>query len=267
MLHARHFYVAMWYTDIKKSSSSTDVKPANDTGNDEQTQSAKSSHKKKKKKKRKHHHLSSSDESESDSDSDSSSDEDEDGGKKQSDQDASGSNHILNNGDNPTPESIEKRKKFLLSKINPFPEALPGARTVVLTTPLDAESSELISRFLASKRPFSQSFDTYLKNIIKVLMEPLIAVRSKAMKCLTQIVESDPAVLARTDMQLGVHHSFLDSSPSVREAAVDLVGKFVLSRPELIEKYYSMLSARILDTGVNVRKRVIKVKLFLLSLS
>ena len=151
----------------------------------------------------------------------------------------------------------------MLSKINPFPEALPGARTVVLTTPLDGESAELISRFLASKRPFSQSFDTYLKNIIKVLMEPLIAVRSKAMKCLTQIVESDPAVLARTDMQLGVHHSFLDSSPSVREAAVDLVGKFVLSRPELIEKYYSMLSARILDTGVNVRKRVIKVNNFL----
>jgi cohesin loading factor subunit SCC2 len=60
-------------------------------------------------------------------------------------------------------------------------------------------------------------------------------------------------------MQLGVHHSFLDQSTAVREAAVDLVGKFVLSRPELIDKYYTMLSARILDTGVSVRKRVIKV--------
>ena len=80
------------------------------------------------------------------------------------------------------------------------------------------------------------------------------------MKCLTQIVDSDPGVLARNDMQLGVHHSFLDQSTSVREAAVDLVGKFVLSRPELIDKYYDMLSARILDTGVSVRKRVIKVK-------
>lgn len=92
-----------------------------------------------------------------------------------------------------------------------------------------------------------------------MLTEPAIAVRAKAMKCLTQIVESDPVVLARTDMQLGVHHSFLDQSTAVREAAVDLVGKFVLSRPELIDKYYTMLSARILDTGVSVRKRVIKV--------
>lgn len=93
-----------------------------------------------------------------------------------------------------------------------------------------------------------------------MLTEPAIAVRAKAMKCLTQIVESDPVVLARTDMQLGVHHSFLDQSTAVREAAVDLVGKFVLSRPELIDKYYNMLSARILDTGVSVRKRVIKVR-------
>lgn len=66
------------------------------------------------------------------------------------------------------------------------------------------------------------------------------------MKCLTMVVEADPAVLARMDMQYGVSHSFLDHSTSVREAAVDLVGKFVLSRPELIDKYYDMLSARIL---------------------
>lgn len=66
------------------------------------------------------------------------------------------------------------------------------------------------------------------------------------MKCLTMVVEADPAVLGRADMQLGVRHSFLDHSTSVREAAVDLVGKFVLSRPELIDKYYEMLSVRIL---------------------
>jgi len=79
-----------------------------------------------------------------------------------------------------------------------------------------------------------------------VLNENSIAIRTKAMKCLTMIVEGDPAVLGRTNMQLGVQHSFLDHSTSVREAAVDLVGKFVLSRPELIDKYYDMLLQRIL---------------------
>lgn len=47
-------------------------------------------------------------------------------------------------------------------------------------------------------------------------------------------------------MQKGVHGRFLDQSTSVREAAVELVGKFILSRPELTSQYYDMLSERIL---------------------
>lgn len=78
------------------------------------------------------------------------------------------------------------------------------------------------------------------------------------MKCLTMIVEADPAVLGNSDMHIGVHRSFLDHSTSVREAAVDLVGKFVLSRPELIGKYYDMLSARILvPTNTNYSLEII----------
>lgn len=66
------------------------------------------------------------------------------------------------------------------------------------------------------------------------------------MKCLANIVEVDPFVLKRKDMQMGVNQKFLDTAISVREAAVDLVGKFVLSNQELIDQYYDMLSTRIL---------------------
>lgn len=82
--------------------------------------------------------------------------------------------------------------------------------------------------------------------ILRVLAETSIAIRTKAIKCLTMVVEADPSVLGMKSMQMGVRVSFLDHATSVREAAVDLVGKFVLSRPELIDKYYDMLSARIL---------------------
>ncbi|KAJ8930877.1 hypothetical protein NQ314_016297 [Rhamnusium bicolor] len=155
---------------------------------------------------------------------------------------------------------IEEKKRFLINKIKPFQETISsGNRVQIFQTYIDYNSAELIAQFLASKRYFSQSFDQYLKAILIVLKETSIAIRTKAMKCLTMIVEADPSVLGRHDMQMGVNHSFLDHSTSVREAAVDLVGKFVLSRPELINKYYEMLSARILDTGVSVRKRVIKI--------
>lgn len=66
------------------------------------------------------------------------------------------------------------------------------------------------------------------------------------MKCLANIVEVDPFVLKRKDMQVGVNQKFLDAAISVREAAVDLIGKFVLSNEELIDQYYDMLSTRIL---------------------
>ncbi|XP_034230674.1 nipped-B-like protein [Thrips palmi] len=233
LIYARHFYLAQWYKDAssdrRKSPSKSPSKKKNQRG----------------RKKRKDE--SSEEETEPSDDDDD--DEDKDEGLNDTAQTNSEKFRLT-----------EIRKNFLVSKIRPFQDSTnSGSRQQVMQTYLDYTSAELISRFLASKRPFSQSFDMYLKQILRVLTESSIAIRTKAMKCLTMVVEADPAVLGRVDMQLGVRHSFLDHSTSVREAAVDLVGKFVLSRPELIDKYYEMLSARILDTGVSVRKRVIKI--------
>ncbi|CAN8005998.1 unnamed protein product [Ixodes hexagonus] len=151
---------------------------------------------------------------------------------------------------------VEERKKFLLHMAKP---AEAGGSLKSDQGTLDYATAELISRFLASRRPFSQSFDVYLTQILRVLSESAVAVRTKAMKCLTLVVEADPSILGRPDMRQGVHGRLLDHSTSVREAAVDLVGKFILVRPELTHKYYDMLTERILDTGVSVRKRVIKI--------
>ncbi|KAK8788390.1 hypothetical protein V5799_021833 [Amblyomma americanum] len=151
---------------------------------------------------------------------------------------------------------VEERKKFLLHLAKPQ-DSGSGFKSEQGT--LDYATAELISRFLASRRPFSQSFDVYLTQILRVLSESAVAVRTKAMKCLTLVVEADPSILGRPDMRQGVHGRLLDHSTSVREAAVDLVGKFILVRPELTHKYYDMLTERILDTGVSVRKRVIKI--------
>ena len=92
-----------------------------------------------------------------------------------------------------------------------------------------------------------------------MLTEQSTHIRTKALKCMTNIVTEDPEVLFRKDMQDGVNYSFTDSSTMVREAAVDLVGRFILHDEELIDKYYKTITTRILDTGVSVRKRVIKI--------
>lgn len=150
----------------------------------------------------------------------------------------------------------EERKRFLLTAIK---RRIVSKVNTKDEEHIDYKTAELISRFLASTRHFSQSFDIYLSQILRVLSETAVAVRTKAMKCLALVVEADPSILARPDMQRGVHGRLLDQSTSVREAAVDLVGKFILIRPELTSQYYEMLTDRILDTGVSVRKRVIKI--------
>ncbi|XP_055932716.1 nipped-B-like protein A, partial [Argiope bruennichi] len=150
----------------------------------------------------------------------------------------------------------EERKRFLLTVIKRQEQPKINMKE---EEHIDYETAELISQYLASTRHFSKSFDLYLSQILRVLSETAVAVRTKAMKCLTLVVEADPSILSRTDMQKGVHGRLLDQSTSVREAAVDLLGKFILIRPELINQYYEMLTERILDTGVSVRKRVIKI--------
>ena len=47
-------------------------------------------------------------------------------------------------------------------------------------------------------------------------------------------------------MQKGVHAKFVDVSTSVREAAIELIGRFVLNKPDLILQYYDMIIERIL---------------------
>ncbi|XP_041815980.1 nipped-B-like protein isoform X1 [Chelmon rostratus] len=152
----------------------------------------------------------------------------------------------------------EIRKKFLRKAIKASSSSHFSSLRLNSDS-VDYEDSCLIVRYLASMRPFAQSFDIYLSQILRVLGESAIAVRTKAMKCLSEVVAVDPSILARLDMQRGVHCRLMDNSTSVREAAVELLGRFVLSRPQLIEQYYDMLIERILDTGISVRKRVIKI--------
>ncbi|XP_033101457.1 nipped-B-like protein [Anneissia japonica] len=153
-------------------------------------------------------------------------------------------------------EAAERRKDFLQSSVDVDLRPLSIKRK---PSNLTYSSAGLVVRYLAAARPFSQSFDIYLSQILRVLNETAVAIRTKAMKCLAAVVEADPDILKRSDVEKGVHCRFMDHSTSVREAAVDLVGRFIHLKPDLADQYYPMLIERILDTGISVRKRVIKI--------
>lgn len=66
-----------------------------------------------------------------------------------------------------------------------------------LARALTNDEATQLTRFLASQRSFSQSFDVYLSYILKVCEESAVALRTRAMKCLAEVVAVDPAIMTR----------------------------------------------------------------------
>ena len=110
------------------------------------------------------------------------------------------------------------------------------------------DSAALITRYLSSKRPFFNSFNSYLTDILNVLTEQSTQIRTKALKCMTMIVNEDPDVLLKSNMQNAVQYSLKDASTMVREAAVDLIGKFILHKQELVTQYYRYVKLLVQDS-------------------
>ena len=61
-------------------------------------------------------------------------------------------------------------------------------------------------------------------------------------------------------MQKGVHTRLVDMSTSVREAAVELIGRFVLNKPEIIHQYYDMIVERILVCIFNMHNNLLSTQ-------
>lgn len=64
---------------------------------------------------------------------------------------------------------LEQRKAFLISKIKPYSLSNDISHASHIKTYIDYTNAHLIAQYLATKRPFSQSFDGYLKKIILVV--------------------------------------------------------------------------------------------------
>ncbi|KAJ3896942.1 hypothetical protein GG344DRAFT_35833 [Lentinula edodes] len=102
-------------------------------------------------------------------------------------------------------------------------------------------------------------FTSMLNVIIQALDAPIIFMRTKALRALGQIITSDPGILATSSVRRGIEGHLLDSSPAVRDAAVELIGRYMIDSPDVAADYYPKIADRIADTGLSVRKRVIKL--------
>lgn len=124
---------------------------------------------------------------------------------------------------------------------------------------LPVESAMRINHVLALARPFCQSFDQLLVRLLALLGQDQATWRARVMKAFASIIECDPMLMAEDTVKQAVVGRFQDEAISVREAAVALVGRYILYKPGLFEKYYDALMERLVDKGISVRKTMVKI--------
>ncbi|KAI3987759.1 hypothetical protein MKX01_028493, partial [Papaver californicum] len=131
--------------------------------------------------------------------------------------------------------------------------------STVVSSFLTRESAKKISLAFGQKNSFSRGFDKILCMLLASLRENSPVIRAKALRAVSLIVEADPEVLCEKRVQSAVEGRFCDSAISVREAALELVGRHIASHPDVGLKYFEKVAERVKDTGVSVRKRAIKI--------
>ncbi|CAM6093121.1 unnamed protein product [Calypogeia fissa] len=129
----------------------------------------------------------------------------------------------------------------------------------IAQAPLARNAILRIAGSLGQQRPLARGYDRILERLLAGLQENSPTPRAKALRAVSALVEVYPDILGDERVQRAVEGRFLDSAISVREAAMELVGRHIVSRPDFAVKYFEKISERIMDTGVSVRKRVIKI--------
>jgi cohesin loading factor subunit SCC2 len=87
--------------------------------------------------------------------------------------------------------------------------------------------------------------ESLLVHILGACEGAVIAFRQKALKALASIVEQDPPIFLQDNVRQAVEKRLLDSSPAVRDAALEMLGRYVVYRPELAKQYLPKIAERI----------------------
>ncbi len=98
--------------------------------------------------------------------------------------------------------------------------------------------------YLALMKPLLSSFDGLMSCVLGALGDQQTKFRLRALKALASVIESDLGILGESKVQAAVRSRFWDQAISVREAAVDLVGKFIVDKAEYADQYYEIILER-----------------------
>ncbi|KAK3318403.1 sister chromatid cohesion C-terminus-domain-containing protein [Apodospora peruviana] len=105
-----------------------------------------------------------------------------------------------------------------------------------------------------------ESFRLILNKLLGSMASDQPTVRSKSLKSINQVLETDPSILDGDSVVVElILQCSNDSSPQVRDSALGLIGKCIGMRPGLEERMVRTVVARLNDANASVRKRAMKL--------
>ncbi|KAM0284709.1 hypothetical protein ACHAQH_001864 [Verticillium albo-atrum] len=110
------------------------------------------------------------------------------------------------------------------------------------------------------RSPFCELFPRMLNALLNAMASDQASVRSKSLRSINQLLETDPAILDGNSLVVDlILNCSNDSSPQVRDSAIGLMGKCIQLRSNLEDKMMEKILDRFVDSGVGVRKRAMKL--------
>lgn len=109
------------------------------------------------------------------------------------------------------------------------------------------------------KMPFCSRFESMLLRLLRSIEDNQATTRSKGLKAFTQLLANDPSILNRPNVIATITRKSADMSALVRDSAIDLLSKCIALKPELQDEICLTILERTADTGVQVRKRCLKI--------
>lgn len=107
---------------------------------------------------------------------------------------------------------------------------------------------------------FCKSFSRVLDILLRSMFSEQATVRSKSLKSVNQVLETDPTILDREPAaKQMILRCSNDPSVGVRDSALGLIGKCISLVPALEVEMTPSILQRVNDSGVGVRKRAMKL--------
>ncbi|SPN98572.1 related to sister chromatid cohesion protein [Cephalotrichum gorgonifer] len=123
-----------------------------------------------------------------------------------------------------------------------------------------ANHAKLAYTIILIQSQLFESFSVILNIVLGAMASDQATVRSKSLKSVNQVLETDPAILDGDSIVVQlILQCASDSSPQVRDSALGLIGKCISMRPQLEERLTPRVIDRFMDAGIGPRKRAMKL--------